>query len=67
MQVGVTLHVHAFVAHRMAQANTGTTEEVLAAFFHGREDIIPDMFRQLLKPLYGVKHERGLVRHGCRT
>jgi len=33
----------------MTLANSGSTEEVLAAFFYGREDIIPEMFRRLLK------------------
>jgi hypothetical protein len=62
-RIGVARHVHAFVAHTMAVANTGTTEEVLAAFFHGREDIIPEMFRRLLKTLYGAKHDSHTLRH----
>jgi hypothetical protein len=62
-RIGVARHVHAFVAHTMAVANTGTTEEVLAAFFHGREDIIPEMFRRLLKTLYGAKHDNHTLRH----
>ena len=48
MRIGAPPHVQAFVAHTMALANTGSTEEVLAAFFYGREDTIPEMFRRLL-------------------
>jgi hypothetical protein len=62
-RIGVAQHVHAFVGHTMALANTGTTEEVLAAFFYGREDIIPKMFHRLLKTLYGAKHGNHNLRH----
>src|ERR1700739_1967307 len=33
VQIGVPSHVRAFVAHTMSLANSGATEEVLAAFF----------------------------------
>jgi Protein of unknown function (DUF3050) len=39
-QIGTPSHVQAFVAHTMALANSGSTEEGSAAFFCGREDII---------------------------
>jgi hypothetical protein len=55
--------VRAFVTYTMDLANTGTTEEVLAAFFYGREDIIPEMFHRLLKTLYGAKHDEHDLRH----
>ena len=62
-RIGVARHVRAFVTHTMDLANTGTTEEVLAAFFYGREDIIPEMFHRLLKTLYGAKHNEHDLRH----
>ncbi len=62
-RIGVPPHVQAFVAHTMALANSGTTEEVLAAFFYGREDIIPEMFRRLLQTLYAAKHNDDRLRH----
>jgi hypothetical protein len=62
-RIGVALHVHAFVGHTMALANTGTTEEVLAAFFYGREDIIPGMFQRLLTTLNGAKLGNQELRH----
>jgi hypothetical protein len=62
-QVGAPSHVQAFVAHTMKLANSGSTEKVLAAFFYGREDIIPEMFRRLLDTLYGARHNNDRLRY----
>jgi hypothetical protein len=62
-RIGVARHVRTFVTNTMSLASTGTTEEVLAAFFYGREDIIPEMFRRLLKTLDGANHENHDLRH----
>lgn len=62
-RIGVSSHVRAFVAHTMTLANSGSTEEVLAAFFYGREDIIPEMFRRLLATLRDAKHDNDHLRH----
>jgi hypothetical protein len=62
-RIGAPPHVQAFVAHTMALANSGSTEEVLAAFFYGREDSIPEMFGRLLDTLYGARHDNARLRH----
>ena len=62
-RIGAPAHVQTFVAHTMTLANSGSTEEVLAAFFYGREDTIPEMFRRLLDTLYGAKHNNDRLRH----
>jgi hypothetical protein len=62
-RIGAPAHVQTFVAHTMTLANSGSTEEVLAAFFYGREDIIPEMFGRLLDTLYGAKHNNDRLRH----
>src|SRR5260370_20885465 len=62
-RIGAPTHVQTFVAHTMALANSGSTEEVLAAFFYGREDIIPEMFRKLLHTLYRARHDIDRFRH----
>jgi len=62
-QIGAPHHVQVFVAHTMALANSGSTEEVLAAFFYGREDVIPEMFRRLLDTFYSAKHDNDRLRH----
>ncbi len=37
-----------FVLQTLNLAKNGTIHEVAAAFFYGREDVIPDMFRQMV-------------------
>jgi len=59
----VPSHVRGFVAHTMELANAGSTEEVLAAFFYGRGDVIPEMFRRLLNMLDDAKHNNDHLRH----
>ena len=63
MRTGVPPHVQAFVAHTMALAQSGSTEEVLAAFFYGREDIIPEMFGRLKKTLPAASNDNNPLRH----
>jgi hypothetical protein len=47
----------------MALAKSGSTKEVLATFFHGREDIIPEMFRRILGTLYDTGRNDERLRH----
>jgi hypothetical protein len=63
VQTEVPPHVQAFVAHTMMLAQSGSTEEVLAAFFYGREDIIPEMFSRLRKILPGARKTKDPLRH----
>jgi hypothetical protein len=63
VRTGVPPHVRAFVARTMTLAQSGSTEEVVAAFFYGREDIIPEMFSRLQKTLPGTKHDKNRLRH----
>jgi hypothetical protein len=63
VRIGVPAYVQAFVSHTMTLASSGTMEEVLAAFFYGREDIIPEMFRRLVQTLYDAKHKDNRLRH----
>lgn len=41
--------VRDFVSHTMDVASRGSTLEVMASFFHGRENVIPAMFEGLLR------------------
>jgi hypothetical protein len=63
VRTGVAPHVRSFVAHTMTLAQSGSTEEVLAAFFYGREDIIPEMFSRLQKTVLSKKHDKDRLRH----
>jgi hypothetical protein len=63
VRTGAPPHVQAFVAHTMALAQSGSTEEVLAAFFYGREDIIPEMFSRLQKTLAGARRNNASLRN----
>src|ERR1700739_972670 len=63
VRTAVPAHVRAFVGHTMTLAQSGSTEEVLAAFFYGREDIIPEMFSRLQKTLVGARYDNASLRH----
>ena len=63
VRTGVPPHVQAFVKHTMTLAHSGSTEEVVAAFFHGREDVIPEMFSRLQKTLPGARGDKDPLRH----
>ena len=63
VRTGAPPHVQAFVAHTMALAQSGSTEEVLAASFYGREDIIPEMFSRLQKTLAGARRDDASLRN----
>jgi Protein of unknown function (DUF3050) len=47
----------------MMPAQSGATEEIVAAFCYGREDIIPEMFSRLRKTLPRIKHDKARLRH----
>lgn len=50
-QTGVPSAVNAFVRHTFAIIERGRTHEIAAAFTYGREDLIPEMFTQLVNRL----------------
>lgn len=50
-QIAVPPSVSQFVQTSLDLALRGATHEVAAAFFYGREDIIPDMFRNMVQTL----------------
>jgi hypothetical protein len=49
----VPAHVRSFVGTTMAVACHGSTEEVVAVFLYGREDVIPEIFSQFLRGVDG--------------
>lgn len=53
----------AFVEYSLSLASTGEPHEVAAAFFHGREDIIPEMFRRMVETLKNEGREVDRLRH----
>lgn len=60
-QLKVPDSVYQFVQTSLSLAQSSTTHEVCSAFFYGREDIIPDMFRTIVKELsINAKMERFL-------
>lgn len=55
-----------FVTHTLSLARHAATHEVCAAFFHGREDVIPMMFDALIRDLpggHGARLRYYLERH----
>jgi len=53
----------AFVEYSLSLATTGAPHEVAAAFFYGREDIIPEMFRRMVETLKQEGAEVARLRH----
>jgi hypothetical protein len=47
-EVHASAPIRRFVLHTMNVAINGSIEDVLGAFFYGREDVIPEMFQSLL-------------------
>lgn len=56
-QAEVPMFVRDFVQHTMSTCMHGSLLEVMANFFHGRENVIPDMFQGLLDR-WGLDAER---------
>lgn len=50
-QAGVPAAVAAFVGHTFSVIDRGRPHEIAAAFTYGREDLIPEMFTQLVRGL----------------
>jgi hypothetical protein len=63
VRTGVPPHVRSFVAHTMTLAQSGSTEEVVAAFFLWPRGRHPEMFSRLQKTLPGMKHDKARLRH----
>jgi hypothetical protein len=59
-EVQILPNTAAFVRSTMQLTMHGEPHEVAAAFFHGREDVIPDMFARLVEslPQQGIRVER---------
>jgi hypothetical protein len=51
-------HIQEFLHTTFAIIEEGSLHRVMAAFFYGREDIIPDMFRRLVAQLDSQQPER---------
>ena len=58
--VSILPSTRAFVRSTLGLTNHGQPHQVAAAFFYGREDVIPDMFSRLVQslPQHGVPVER---------
>ncbi|OYW16823.1 MAG: mangotoxin biosynthesis-involved protein MgoB [Planctomycetales bacterium 12-60-4] len=52
-----------FVRFSLQTALNGQPHEVAAAFFHGREDVIPDMFSRLVETIRGQGAQVERLRH----
>lgn len=60
-QAGAPAFVRDFVSNTMEVALSGQAHRVAAAFFYGREDVIPDMFRELVEDLRGSNQLERLI------
>lgn len=55
-QLGVARSTRTFVHFNLELARQGTPHRIASAFFFGRENLIPEMFRQLVSELHDQGH-----------
>ena len=62
-QIDILPNTREFVRSTMRLANERESHQVAAAFFHGREDVIPEMFKRFVESLQKEGHSIDRFRH----
>lgn len=65
-EIGVLKTTENFVQYTLDVAQNGPPHAVAAAFFYGREDVIPEMFSRLIPPLESQGRQVDRLRHYLR-